>query len=169
MGREVEDYVDDLVVKSKTRGEYWRTLRKVLNRCQLYNMRMNPKKYSFGVSSGKFLGFIVHRRGIYVDLNKVRAIASTRPPSSQKELRSFLGKLSYIRSFIPGLAAVKRAFTPLLKRGTKFMWNDVCKEAYEVVQHIYQAINYEDTNSWCSSQAIHRYNRHCNRGSTCSG
>ncbi|KAK9951373.1 hypothetical protein M0R45_006820 [Rubus argutus] len=133
MGREVEDYVNHLVVKSKTRGEHWSTLRKVLSRCRLYNMRMNPKKCSFGVSSGKFLGFIVHRRGIDVDPDKVKVIASTTPPSSQKELKSFLGKLSYIRRFIPGLAAMIKVFTPLLKKGTRFIWNDKCKEAYDMV------------------------------------
>ncbi|KAK9932282.1 hypothetical protein M0R45_019525 [Rubus argutus] len=136
MGKEVEDYVDDLVVKSRTRGDHWSTLRKVLGRCRLYNMRMNPKKYSFGVSSGKFLGFIVYKRGIDVDPNKVKAIASTAPPSSQKELKSFLGKLSYIRRFIPGLAAAIKAFTPLLKKGTKFMWNNECKKTYEMVQKL---------------------------------
>ncbi|KAK9951329.1 hypothetical protein M0R45_006782 [Rubus argutus] len=135
MGREVEDYIDDLVVKSKTRGEHWSTLRKVLNRCRMYNMRMNPKKCSFGVSSEKFLGFMVHKRGIDVDPDKAKAIASTTPPSSQKELKSFLGKLSYIRRFIPGLAAA-RAFTPLLKKGTKLMWNDECKKTYEMVQQL---------------------------------
>ncbi|KAK9901410.1 hypothetical protein M0R45_002151 [Rubus argutus] len=109
MGKEVEDYVDDLVVKSKTRGEHWSTLRKVLSRCRLYNMRMNPKKCSFGVSSGKFLGFIVHRRGIDVNPDKT---LHTRISRNNK------------------------VFTPLLKKGTKFIWNDKCKEAYDMVRQL---------------------------------
>ncbi|KAL6125060.1 hypothetical protein ACLB2K_077568 [Fragaria x ananassa] len=123
MGKEVEDYVDDLVVKSKTRGEHWSILR---NR-----VKMNPKKCSFGVSIGKFLGFVVHSRGIDVDLDKARAIAFTAPPSNQKQLKSFLGRLSYIRRFIPSLTAVIKTFTPLLKKGTKFSWTEECKKAYE--------------------------------------
>ncbi|KAL6176891.1 hypothetical protein ACLB2K_053523 [Fragaria x ananassa] len=90
MGKEVEDYIDVLVVKSKTRGEYWSILRKVLKRCRAYRLKMNPKKCSFGVSIGKFLGFVVHNRGIDVDPDKTRAITSTAPPSNHKQLKSFL-------------------------------------------------------------------------------
>ncbi|KAL6178882.1 hypothetical protein ACLB2K_050399 [Fragaria x ananassa] len=120
MGKEVEDYVDDLVVKSKTRGEHWSILRKVLKRCRRYRVKMNPKICSFSVSIEKFLGFVVHCRGIDVDPDKARAIASTPPPSNQKQLKSFLGRLFYIGRFIPGLAAVIKFFTPLLKKGIKF-------------------------------------------------
>ena len=64
MGKEVEDYVDDLVVKSVTREGHWDVLRRVFERCKMYNLKMNPNKCVFGVSSGKFLGFYVHQRGI---------------------------------------------------------------------------------------------------------
>ena len=57
---------------------------------------MNPLKCAFGVSFGKFLGFLIHSRGIDVDLAKATAIATIRPPATVKELESFLGKVSYI-------------------------------------------------------------------------
>uniref|UniRef100_A0A2N9ENH5 Integrase catalytic domain-containing protein n=1 Tax=Fagus sylvatica TaxID=28930 RepID=A0A2N9ENH5_FAGSY len=91
MHKEIEDYVDDIV--------------------------MNPLKCAFGVSAGKFLGFLVHNRGIDVDPAKASAIATMKAPTSHKELKSFLGRLSYIRRFIPGLAAVTAVFTPLMKKG----------------------------------------------------
>ncbi|KAL6192075.1 hypothetical protein ACLB2K_038462 [Fragaria x ananassa] len=131
-----EDYVDDVVVKSKTRGEHWSILRKVLKRCRAYRVKMNPKKCSFGVSIGKFLGFVVHSKGIDVDPDKARAIASTAPPSNQKQLKSFLGRLSYIRHFIPGLAVVIKTSAPLFKKGTKFLCTEECKKAYEKVQQL---------------------------------
>lgn len=77
---------------------------------------MNPKKYTFGVSSGKFLGFMVHRRGIDIDPAKVRGITAATPPMTVKELKSFLGKLSYIRRLIPGLVVQIAIFKPLLKK-----------------------------------------------------
>ncbi|CAL9021475.1 unnamed protein product, partial [Prunus brigantina] len=120
MGKEVEDYVDDLVVKSKTRGSHQGVLRRVLERCRLYGLKMNPKKCAFGVSSGKFLGFQVHQRGIDVDSEKIKAICSLAPPKNPKELKSFMGRLSYIRRFIPGLAAMMSVFTPLLKKGKPY-------------------------------------------------
>ena len=77
---------------------------------------MNPLKCAFGVSSRKFLGFLVHNRGINVDPVKAIAIATMRPPTIVKELKSFLGKVSYIQRFIPMLASITSAFTKLLKK-----------------------------------------------------
>jgi len=81
---------------------------------------MNSLKCAFGVSAGKFLGFLVHQQGIDVDPSKAQAIATLKPPIIVKELKSFLGKLSYIRRFIPDLAALTVAFTPLLKKGRPY-------------------------------------------------
>uniref|UniRef100_A0A2N9IHQ7 Integrase catalytic domain-containing protein n=1 Tax=Fagus sylvatica TaxID=28930 RepID=A0A2N9IHQ7_FAGSY len=111
--QEIEDYVDDIVVKSKKREDHVEVLRKVFERCRLYKLKMNPLKCAFGVSAGKFLGFLVHNRGIDVDPAKASAIATMRPPTSHKELKSFLGRLSYIRRFIPGFGSSNfHLFTP---------------------------------------------------------
>ena len=75
MHREIEDYVDDIVVKSKKREDHLAVLRKVFERCRLYQLKMNPPKCTFGVSAGKFLGFLVHQRGIDVDPTRASAIA----------------------------------------------------------------------------------------------
>uniref|UniRef100_A0A2N9GSF0 RNA-directed DNA polymerase n=1 Tax=Fagus sylvatica TaxID=28930 RepID=A0A2N9GSF0_FAGSY len=91
--QEIEDYVDDIVVKSKKREDHVEVLRKVFERCRLYKLKMNPLKCAFGVSAGKFLGFLVHNRGIDVDPAKASAIATMKPPTSHKELKSFLGKI----------------------------------------------------------------------------
>ena len=120
MHKETEDYVDDIVVKSKARENHFSDLRRVFERCRLYKFRMNPLKCAFGVPAGKFLGFLVHQRGIDVDPSKAQAIATMKPPTTVKELKSFLGKLSYIRRFIPDLVALITAFTPLLKKGRPY-------------------------------------------------
>ncbi|CAL8992919.1 unnamed protein product [Prunus brigantina] len=88
MGKEVEDYVDDLV------------------------------------------------RGIDVDSEKTKPICSLAPPKNPKELKSFMGRLSYIRRFIPGLAAMMSVFTPLLKKGKPYIWSQECQEAYQQVQQL---------------------------------
>jgi hypothetical protein len=136
MHREIEDYVDDIVVRSKTRKDHFGILKKVFERCQLYKLKMNPFKCALGVSAYKFLGFLVHQRGIDVDPAKASAIATMKPPTTHKELKSFLGKLSYIRKFIPGLAAVTSTFAPLLKKGAPFHWSTECQQAFEKVQNI---------------------------------
>uniref|UniRef100_A0A2N9I4R3 Integrase catalytic domain-containing protein n=2 Tax=Pentapetalae TaxID=1437201 RepID=A0A2N9I4R3_FAGSY len=136
MHREIEDYVDDIVVKSKKREDHLVVLRRVFERCRIYKLKMNPLKCAFGVAAGKFLGFLVHQRGIDVDPTRASVIASMKPPTTHKELKSFLGKLSYIRRFIPGLAAVTTTFAPLLKKGVPFRWSLECQQAFERVQEI---------------------------------
>ena len=125
MHQELEDYVDDIVVKSKKIGEHFYVLRKVFERCRAFKLRMNPLKCAFEVSSGKFLGFLVHSRGIDVDPAKATTIATMRPPTTVKELKSFLGKVSYIWRFILGLASITSAFTKLLRKGQSFEWGEV--------------------------------------------
>ena len=110
MHRELEDYVDDIVVKSIRREDHVQILRKVFERCRAFKLRMNPLKCAFGVSFGKFLGFLVHNKGIDVDPAKAMAIVNMKPLATVKELKSFLGKVSYIRRFIPGLTSITTAF-----------------------------------------------------------
>ena len=136
MHKEIEDYVDDIVVKSKTRGDHLTILRKVFERCQLYKLRMNPLKCAFGVTVGKFLGFLMHQRGIDVDPSKVQAMSTMKPLVTLTHLKIFLGKLSYIRPFIPVLAALTAAFTPLLKKGKPFHWNSRYQQAFLQVQQL---------------------------------
>ena len=88
--------MDDIVVKSRRREEHFHALTRVFERCRAFKLRMNPLKCAFGVSSGKFLGFLVHNRGIDVGPAKATAIATMRPLATIKELKSFLGKVLYI-------------------------------------------------------------------------
>ena len=125
--REIENYVDDIVVKSKTREDHFGILKKVFERCRLYKLKMNPLKCAFRVSASKFLGFLVHQLDIDLDPARVSAITTMKSPTTNKELKSFLGKLSYIRRFIPGLTAVTSAFAPLLKKGAPFHWSTECQ------------------------------------------
>jgi len=100
-------------------------LRKVFERCRTFKLRMKPLKCVFRVSSGKFLGFLVHNRGINVDSAKSTTIATMKPSATVKELKSFLEKVSYIRRFILGLASITSAFGKLLKKGQNFKWGEV--------------------------------------------
>ena len=127
---EMEDYVDDIVVKSKTRTGHLRVLEQVFERCRKYKLRMNPMKCAFGVSAGKFLGFLVHYKGISVDPAKATAIATMKRPTIVRELKNFLGRVSYIRRFVLRLASVTTGLSKLLKKGTEFTWGTVQQEAF---------------------------------------
>ena len=133
---EMEDYVDDIVIKLKIRTRHLRVLEQVFERCRKYKLCMNPMKCAFGVSTGKFLGFMVHHKCISVYLAKVIAIATMKRPTSVRELKSFLERVSYIRRFMPGLASVTTGLSKLLKNGTEFTWGTEQQEAFQRIQHI---------------------------------
>uniref|UniRef100_A0A2N9HA28 Reverse transcriptase domain-containing protein n=1 Tax=Fagus sylvatica TaxID=28930 RepID=A0A2N9HA28_FAGSY len=88
--REIEDYVNDIVVKSKTREDHFGILKKVFERCRLYKLKMNPLKCAFGVSAGKFLGFLVHYHGIDVDPGRASAIATMKSANYTQRVEEFL-------------------------------------------------------------------------------
>ena len=133
---EMEDYVDDIMVKSKTRAGHFQVLEQVFERCRKYKLCMNPMKCAFRVSAGKFFGFLVHHKGISVDRAKATAIATMRRPTTVRELKSFLGRVSYIRRFVPGLALATAGLSKLLKKGTEFTWGTKQQEAFQRIQYI---------------------------------
>ena len=91
---------------------------------------MNPMKCAFGVFARKFLRFLVYHRGISVDPAKAIAIATMKRPTTVKELKSFLGRVSYIRRFVPGLTLVTSGLSKLLKKGAEFIWGTEQQEAF---------------------------------------
>ncbi|XP_058185787.1 uncharacterized protein LOC131303013 [Rhododendron vialii] len=97
-------YIDDIVVKSQSYDEHLEHWRKSFLRMQQFDLKVNPLKCTFGVSSGKFLGFLVHNRGIEVDKNKAKAIMEAKPPTTKKELQKLLGSFNFLRRFISNLA-----------------------------------------------------------------
>ncbi|XP_020676621.2 uncharacterized protein LOC110095423 [Dendrobium catenatum] len=104
--QKVECYVDDLVIKSLGRKDHLKNLRIVFERIKKFDLKMNPLKCAFGVSSGKFLGYIVRHRGIEVDPNKIKAIMEMSPPKNLRQLRSLQGQLAFIRRFISNLSVL---------------------------------------------------------------
>ena len=136
MHEEMEDYVDDIVVKSKTRIGHLQVLEPVFERCRKYKLCMNPMKCAFGVFTGNFLGFLVHHRGTNVDPAKAIAIVTMKRPTTVRELKSFLGRVSYIRRFVLGLASVTTGLSKLLKKGTEFTWGTEQQEAFQRIQQI---------------------------------
>ncbi|TYK23213.1 uncharacterized protein E5676_scaffold142G002450 [Cucumis melo var. makuwa] len=94
----IECYVDYLMVKSKKRQDHLKDLKVMFDRFRKYQLRMNPFKCAFDVTSGKFLGFIVRHRGIEIDQSKIDAIQKMPRPHSLHDLRSLQGRLIYIRS-----------------------------------------------------------------------
>ena len=100
MHKEIEVYMDDLIAKSQENESHVKNLQKLFERLKKFQLKLNLGKCTFSATFEKFLGFIVSKRGIKVDPDKIQAIQNLLPPHTQKEVRGFFGRLNYISHFI---------------------------------------------------------------------
>ncbi|GAU43712.1 hypothetical protein TSUD_179950 [Trifolium subterraneum] len=117
-----------------TEEEHVEYLLKMFQRLREYQLRLNPNKCTFGVRSGKFLGFIVSQKGIEVDPDKVRAIREMPAPQTEKQVRGFLGRLNYISRFISHMAATCGPIFKLLRKNQGIVWTEDCQKAFDSIK-----------------------------------
>ena len=86
IGRNVEVYVDDMLVKSLDEEKHLDDLKETFDTLRRHQIKLNPSKCEFGVSLGKFLGFMVSQRGIEANPDKIQAILDMEPPKNIKEV-----------------------------------------------------------------------------------
>jgi hypothetical protein len=97
LGIILEIYIDDLVVKLDSMDSHLANLCLALGRIRQYGLKMNMLKCAFGVSAGKFLGFIINEHGIEIHSKKIESINKVQPPQCKNDMQKFLGKLNYLR------------------------------------------------------------------------
>ncbi|XP_027158506.1 uncharacterized protein LOC113760135 [Coffea eugenioides] len=100
IGRNVEAYVDDILVKSLATSSFLSDVREVFGVLRDSRMKLNPKKCVFGVTSGKFLGYLVSHRGIEANPDKVKAIQDMSPPRNLREVQRLNGRLAALNRFL---------------------------------------------------------------------
>ena len=83
--------MDDMLVKSAKKAQHLDNFQETFDTLRRYNMKLNLSKCAFGVSLGKFLGFMVSQRGIEANPDKIQAILSIEPPKNVKEVQSLIG------------------------------------------------------------------------------
>nr|AAM08814.1 Putative retroelement [Oryza sativa Japonica Group] len=129
----LEIYIDDIVVKSDGMEGHIADLRLAFERMRQYGLKMNPLKCAFGVSAGRFLGFMVHERGVEIYPKKIEKIRDFKAPICKKEVQKLLGMVNYLRRFIFNLAGKIDAFVPILhlKKEADFTWGAKQQEAFE--------------------------------------
>ena len=98
----MEVYIDDMLVKSTTAGLHIDHLSEVFQILRNYNMKLNPAKCAFGVSAGKFLGFIINHRGIEANPDKIKALLDMPSPSGIKEVKRLTGRIAALIRSYPG-------------------------------------------------------------------
>ena len=129
IGRNVQVYVDDMLVKSRQEEDHLRDLNETFDTLRSYNMKLIPGKCAFGVTAGKFMGFMVSQRGIEAKPDKIRTIMEMKPPKNVKEVQSLNGKVAALNRFVS--RATDKCLPSFRTLKKSFEWTDECQQAFE--------------------------------------
>ena len=120
LGKNIEVYIDDMVVKSKVVSEHVGDLGDIFEILRKHKLFLNASKCFFGVGSSKFLGYMFPHRGIEVNLDQVKAINSLQPPRNPKEFQQLTGMIAALNQFISRSADRCKPFFQLLNKWKGF-------------------------------------------------
>lgn len=132
-------YVDDIILISDSFENHMSLLKRVFDRLKQAGLTINFEKSVFCRSSLKFLGFVVDRRGLRTDSDKVKSIVDFPVPTSQKEVRRFLGMVSWYRRFIVDFSTVIAPLSRLtgkLPKGHSFSVNEDALQAFNTIKSL---------------------------------
>lgn len=127
-------YLDDITIFSKREEDNLKHLEKILLKCRRFGISLNPTKSVFNLTSGKLLGRIISEEGIKIDPNRVNAILKIDLPRSREEIQFFLGKVNFVKLFIPNFAEIVKNITWMLKKGVDFKWTLEAKKYFQEIK-----------------------------------
>jgi len=130
LGRNVQAYVDDMVVTSQERGRHTTDLEELFATIAKYRLKLNPEKGVFGVEAGKFLGFMLTERGIEANHDKCAAIIAMQSPGSVKEVKQLTGRMATLSRFVSAGGDKGHPYFQCLKRNKRFVWTTECETAF---------------------------------------
>ncbi|XP_024007765.1 uncharacterized protein LOC112083885 [Eutrema salsugineum] len=130
LGRTMEVYIDDMLVKSLVATDHVGHLRTCFDILDQYCMKLNPTKCTFGVTSREFLGYIVTRRGIEANPKQIAAILELPSPTTKREVQRLIGRIAALSRFISRSTDKCLLFYQLLCGNKHLEWNEKCEEAF---------------------------------------
>ena len=131
LGKSIEVYIDDMVVKSKMVSEHVENLGNIFKILRKHKLHLNASKCSFGVGSSKFLGYLVTHRGIQVNPDQIKAINSLQPPRNPKEVQELIGMTAALNQFISRSTDRCRPFFLLINKWKGSEWTEECASAFQ--------------------------------------
>ncbi|KAI3757692.1 hypothetical protein L6452_05235 [Arctium lappa] len=138
LGDTMEVYIDDMLVKSRQAVDHVEHLRKTFDVLRQYHMKLSPMKFYFGVSAGKFLGYMVTRRGIEANPDQIKAIVKIKSPRNFKEVQRLTGRVAALNRFISRSSDKCHLFYNILRKNKGFYWTNDHKKALQKLK-VYMA------------------------------
>jgi len=134
LDRFVVVYLDGIIIYSKTMEEHVGHLKEVFRTLRDNQLYFKKEKCFFTQEGVPFLGHIVSKGKLHMDLTKIKVILEWEPITKVTELRSFLGLVNYYRRFIKGYPVIATPFTNLLKTGIGWTWSQTCPKAFDALK-----------------------------------
>ena len=128
--RNVQAYVDNMVVTSGEQKQHVANLEELFETVAKYNLKLNPEKCVFGVEAGKFLGFMLTKRGIKANSDKCVALIRIRSPATVKEVQHLTGRMAALSHFLSASGYKGYPYFQCLKKNNRFIWTPECEEAF---------------------------------------
>jgi hypothetical protein len=129
LNKNVEAYVDDVIVKTQNSDTLITDLEQTFASLREYQWKLNPNKCVFGIPSGKLLGFIISHRDIEANPGKISAITNMKAPTCIKDVQKITGCMTALNRFISKLGERGVPFFKLLKHQEKFAWTREADQA----------------------------------------
>jgi hypothetical protein len=127
-------YLDDIVVFSKTVEDHFQRLEDVLCRLQRAGLRLKLSKCAFFKSQIQFLGHQVSEKGIFMDPKRQECIKEFPAPKTAKQVRSFLGMMSYFRTFVPEFSKIAAPLQTLVRANLRFKWEEEHQRSFDCLK-----------------------------------
>ncbi|KAL0880701.1 hypothetical protein ABMA27_001917 [Loxostege sticticalis] len=128
-------YLDDVVSYGHDLNSCISNLKAIFQRIRDFNLKLQPDKCEFLRREVCYLGHIITEQGVKPNPEKVKAVTAFPIPKTPKDIKSFLGLVSYYRRFIPDFSKVAKALTSLLKKDTPFIWQNQQQLAFDTLKH----------------------------------
>ena len=134
LGKTMEVYIDDMLVKSKNSLNHAKHLKKTFELLRAYKMKLNPSKCAFKVSAGRFLVFMVNQRGIEANPDQHKAVMESPTLASRKQVQQLTSQLAALGWFISRFIDRLKPFFATLKGANWAGWNEECDEALNAIK-----------------------------------
>ena len=138
LGKTMEVSIDDMLVKSRDRSDHAEHLQEAFELLRAYGIKLNPSKCAFGVSAGRFLGFMVTHRGIEANPTQLKAILESLTTASRKGVQQLIALLAALGRSISRFTDRLKQFFVTLKGANQAGWNKECDEALTAIKQLLQ-------------------------------
>jgi hypothetical protein len=135
--RNIQVYIDDVVITIRKEESLISDLQETFDNLNMYKLKLNHTKCSFGVSAGQLLGFLVSARGIEANLEKIQAILTKGKPAKLHDVQKLAGRVAALSQFVARLGEKALPFYALMKKSDdKFEWTEEADTAFAQLKKV---------------------------------